>query len=52
MVARNAIIIINRTYHKKGKEGGDMALRENAAYGPVTASELPQDHVYSQLKHD
>ena len=30
------------------EDGFDMAMKENAAYGPVTASQQPQDCIYAQ----
>ncbi len=36
------------TFHRKGKDDGDVAMNENAAYGPITATQQPQDHIYAQ----
>ena len=34
---------------RKVKNAGDvMAMKENEAYGPVTASQQPQDYIYAQ----
>ena len=30
------------------EDAGDMAMKENAAYGPVTASQQPQDYIHAQ----
>ena len=29
-------------------DAGEMAMKENAAYGPVTSSQQPQDYIYTE----
>ncbi len=49
MAFQNASMIIIIMYHRRGKDGGGMAMMENVAYGPVTASQQPLDYIlYTQ----
>ncbi len=51
MTFLNASMIIIM-YHRRGKDGGGMAMMENSAYGFVTASQQPPDYIIHSAKHD